>query len=180
MKLDYFVYTGNAYPHKNLERLIRAIVALNLEKEEKVLLKISSSRNVFTNRLDKLIKENKAESYIKLLGFVPDSEIDTLYKNAVAFVFPTLDEGFGLPPKEAIIAGTLAVVSDIPVLKEVYQDAVSYFDPMDINSIVAELKKVTKLSTRERKSKIDYAQKFVKRYSWKKMAAETLKIYESI
>lgn len=180
MNNPYLVYTGNAYPHKNLDRLVKAFVMLNQGKKEKVLLKVSSSRSVFTERLKKLIKENNAEKYIELMGFVPDEEIKSLYKNSIAFVFPTLSEGFGLPPMEAIEAGAIVVQSDIPVLKEVYEDSTLYFDPFDVSSIVDALKKVLDLTTKERKNKIEYAQSFIKRYSWKNMAEETLKIYESL
>lgn len=182
MKLntDYFVYTGNAYPHKNIERLIKAMVLLNKSRNKKVSLKISSSRNVFTERLEKLIKDNNSEKYIELLGFVPDDKINTLYKNSVSFVFPTLDEGFGLPPKEAITAGAFAIVSDIPVLKEVYKDSVMYFDPYSIESIANTLEKVLIMPAKEKEEKIKYAQKFLKRYSWLKMAKETLEVYNQV
>lgn len=183
----YFVYTGNAYPHKNLERLFKAMILLNKRslslrgenRKEKILLKISSSRNVFTDRLEKLIKDNNAEEYIKLLGFVQDSEIKDLYKNSVAFVFPTLSEGFGLPPMEAIEAGTLVVQSDISVLKEVYEDSTIYFNPMEVSSISKSLEKAINMKDSDRKTKILYSQNFIKKYSWAKMAKETLKVYES-
>jgi glycosyltransferase involved in cell wall biosynthesis len=175
--VNYFVYTGNAYPHKNLEILIDAICILN--KKRPALLKISSSRGVFTKRLEDLIKKNNAEKYVELLGYVPDSEIGNLYKKSVAFVFPTLSEGFGLPPKEAIEAGAMAIVSDIPVLKEIYMDSVDYFNPYNANEIANAMEKVLNMSDKERKEKIKYAQKYLKKYSWSKMAEETLKIYES-
>lgn len=178
MKADYFIYTGNAYPHKNLERLVQAIVLINTKRH--TLLKISSSRGIFTERLEDLIKKNNAQKYIELLGYVSDNKISELYRNSIAFVFPTLSEGFGLPPKEAITAGTLAVISNIPVLKEVYKDSVIYFDPMDVNSISEALLKVINMKESERRNKILNAQKFVKRYSWSKMAKETLKVYESV
>jgi glycosyltransferase involved in cell wall biosynthesis len=151
-----------------------------LNKKNHVLLKISSSRGIFTERLEDLIKRNNAQKYIELLGYVPDNKIDELYKNSIAFVFPTLAEGFGLPPKESIEAGTLAVVSDIPVLKEVYEDSVFYFNPLDVNSIADALLKVVNIKEDERKIKILKSQQFVKKYSWSKMAKETLKIYESV
>jgi glycosyltransferase involved in cell wall biosynthesis len=177
MKVDYFVYTGNAYPHKNLERLIQAMVLIN--KKRHIKLKISSSRGVFTERLENIIKKNNAIEYVEILGYVPDNKIQSLYKDSLAFVFPTLSEGFGLPPKEAIESGTFAVISDIPVLKEVYEDSVIYFDPYDVMSITDGLEKALNLSDSQRKKKIEYAQKFLEKYSWKKMAEETLKIYES-
>lgn len=186
MKGDYFIYTGNAYPHKNLERLIQAFVLINKQslsfrgQKKLVKLKISSSRGVFTERLEKIVIKNNAQKYVEILGYVPDGEIQRLYKNSLAFVFPTLSEGFGLPPKEAIEAGTLAILSDIPVLKEVYADSVFYFDPYNIRSIADSLEKVLALKDSERKDKIEYAQKFLKKYSWQKMAEETLKIYETV
>ena len=175
---NYFVYVGNAYPHKNLDRLVKAIVLLNKNKEKAVILKISSSRNIFTERLEKLIAKYNAQKYVKLLGYVPDEKISELYRKSVAFVFPTLSEGFGLPPMEAINAGTLVVQSDIPVLKEVYAESTIYFNPMDVNSIVDSLDSLLTIDGRERKNKIMFAQNFIKKYSWLKMAKETLKVYK--
>lgn len=179
MKGNYFIYIGNAYPHKNLDRLIDAIVLVNVKYGQTVVLKIVSGRSVFIERLKKQIKSKKASKLVEIIGFVSDYELDTLYKNSVAFVFPTLAEGFGLPPIEAINAGTLIVVSDIPVLKEVYEDSAIYFDSLDVNSIADALKKVINMKNDQRKVKISYAQEFIKKYSWSKMAKETLKIYES-
>lgn len=180
MKGDYFVYTGNSYPHKNLPRLIEAVVLLNSNRSQKIMLKISSSRGIFTERLEKIIKSKKAEKYIEFLGYVTDSEISKLYKNSKSFVFATLSEGFGLPPKEAIESGTFAIISDIPVLKEVYKDSVIYFNPLDVKDIVRVMEEVLKMPELERQKRIKYAQEFLKRYSWKKMAEETVKIYESV
>lgn len=174
----YFVYTGNSYPHKNLKRLVEAMVLVN--QRYNVKLKISSSRGVFTERLESLIREKGAENYIELLGYVKDSDIKDLYKNSLAFVFPTLSEGFGLPPKEAIEFGTLAIVSNIPVLKEVYAESVLYFNPLDVKSIAKTMEQVLSMSTKERREKIKYAQKFLKRYSWQKMAKKTVKVYKSV
>ncbi len=174
----HFVYTGNAYPHKNLNRLIGAVVLLNKSLEEPVKLKIASSRNVFTQRLEREIKNQGAEKYVELLGFVPDEKLKELYRNSVAFVFPSLSEGFGIPGIEAMEAGTLVLASDIPVFREIYKEAVMYFDPLDVASIVKVMKETLEMNKAGRKSKIAYAQKFVKRYSWAKMARETLNLYE--
>lgn len=180
MSSNYFVYTGNAYPHKNLNNLIKAIVLLNKNKKEKIKLKIISGRNVFIDRLEKFVELNDAKSLVEILGFKNDDEIKDIYKNSIAFIFPTLEEGFGLPPMEAINAGTLAVVSDIPVLKEVYENSVMYFNPRDINSIKQSMENVLEMSREEREKRIKEAQKYLKKYSWLKMAKETLKIYNLI
>src|SRR4030067_3832085 len=117
----YFIYVGNAYPHKNLEKAVRAMVLLNQESKTKVLFFIVSSRNVFTQRLERIISKFQAQEYVKLLGFVEDEKLRDLYKNSAGFLYPSLVEGFGLPGLEAMKAGALVLCSDIPVFKEIYK-----------------------------------------------------------
>lgn len=174
----YFTYVGNAYPHKNLARLIKAVVRLNEVSKYDVSLVIASSRDIFTVRLEKQIKKMGASKYVRLLGFVPDSKLGVLYKNSLAFVYPSLSEGFGLPGLEALASGTLTLASDIPVFKEVYQDKVFYFDPYSVESMIKAMDNVIKMDEQERGKRIVDGQEFAKRYSWSKMAKETLKIYE--
>lgn len=166
---DYFLYVGNAYPHKNLIRLISAVNLL------KVNLYIASSRDVFTKRLEK----NRSK-YVKLLGFVPDNKLSDLYKNSIAFIFPSLSEGFGLPGIEAIESGTLVLASDIPVFREIYENHALYFDPLNIHSIAEAMKKVITINPNQRKKIIFEAKEFIKKYSWQKMARETLSVYENL
>lgn len=175
----YFIYSGNAYPHKNLKRLIEAIIELNLTTKERVYLLIASARNVFTRRLENLIDKSNAGRFVKLLGFVPDEELGALYKHSLGFVFPSLSEGFGLPGLEAMNAGTLSLVSDIPVFREVYKDAAIYVNPYDFSSLAKAMKEVVEMNKEERRKRIEAGQDFIKRYSWRKMAEETLKIYAS-
>lgn len=179
IKNRYFIYAGNAYPHKNLRRLIEAIITLNTNYDQKVVLTIASARTIFTHRLQKEIQRFKAGNFVKLLGFVPDGDLGVLYKNSVGFVFPSISEGFGLPGLEAFACETLVLASDIPVFKEVYRDKAIYFNPYDFSSIEKALHWAMEISPEVRKTLIERGQDFVKRYSWTKMAEETLKIYES-
>lgn len=173
----YFVYTGNAYPHKNLKRLIKAISILNTNYNQRARLAISSARNIFTQRLRKFIFDLNVQKYVKLLGFTPDDKLCSLYKNSSAFIFPSLSEGFGLPGLEAMSCGTLILASNIPVFREIYEDNVNYFDPLDEYSMAEAMNQVLEMSKNKRKKSILRAQKFVKRYSWAKMAHETLEVY---
>lgn len=175
----YFIFTGNAYPHKNLPRLIEAMVLLNEQEGEKCMLGISSSRSVFTVRLQEMISKIKAEKYVKILGFVPDEELYSLYKNATAFVYPSLMEGFGLPGLEAMQAGTPALVSDIPVFREIYKDKAMYFNPFDYTAIADSMKSALNLSKEKRNKLINEGKKHVEKFNWGKMAKETLEVYEN-
>lgn len=174
----YFIYVGNAYPHKNLKRLIEAIVLLNKNIDQKILLLIVSARNIFTQKLQSEIKKAKAEKFVQLLGFVSDSELGPLYKNSLGFVFPSLSEGFGLPGLEAMRSGTLVLASNIPVFKEIYKDNAIYFNPLDFSSIEHTMRNVILYDTVKRKERIKVGTEFAKKFSWAKMAEETLKVYE--
>jgi len=174
MKKPYFIYVGNAYPHKNLERAIEAIVACEVN------FAIVSSRGVFAERLEKLIKKHNAEKFVKLLGFVPDKELKTLYKGAEGFIFPSLYEGFGLPGLEAMNAGTIVLASNIPVFREIYKDKVIYFNPLDYASIERSIGDVLVMDKEKRKRIIAEGRGFVKNYSWPSMAKKTLGVYSEV
>lgn len=175
----YFIYVGNAYPHKNLGRLIEAMVLINKEVKEDIGLAIVSSRNVFVQRLEALIKKLNAENYIKLLGFVPDEKLAGLYKGSTAFVFPSISEGFGLPGLEAMASGSLVLASDIPVFREIYQDNAIYFNPFDVGSIKDTMKSALEAGAGEREKRTSKGRQFAKRYSWLKMARQTLDVYNN-
>jgi glycosyltransferase involved in cell wall biosynthesis len=175
----YFIYTGNAYPHKNLKRLIEAILELNKKTTQEVKIAIVSSRNVFIERLNLLIKQMNAEKYVILLGFVPDENLGHLYRNSLGFVFPSISEGFGLPGLEAMKAGTLVMASDIPAFREVYSSHAVFFDPEKPEEIAALMKKTMEMPESVRSKKIKEVQKYVSKFTWEKAASETLKIFES-
>jgi len=175
MDKPYYLYVGNAYPHKNLERAMKAVVQLN----EEVIFAIASARSIFTERLRKLIARNNWQNKIKLLGFVSNADLTSLYRHAVGYLSPAISEGFGLPVLEAMLAGTICLCSDIPISREIYQDKVLYFNPVDVNSIAGALREALNMNKDVREKMIREGKTFVKRYSWSTMAQETLKIYES-
>lgn len=173
-KNKYFVYVGNAYPHKNLEKLIYAI------GQTKATLKISTSKNVFSEKLLKLIKGKYLEKYVKVLGFLSDDKVVNLYQNSVGFIYPSLIEGFGFQGLEALASGTLLLASDTPVFREIYDNNAIYFDPNSLESISNAIKKALEINYSDRLKIINKSQEFIKKYSWVKTAKETLKVYESI
>lgn len=174
----YFIYVGNVYPHKNIERAIEAMEYFNNKNKRNYVLAIISGRGVFTKRLEKIIADLRAQSSVKLLGFVGDKELSILLRNSCAFVYPSLSEGFGLPGLEAMSAGTLILASDIAVFREVYADNAIYFNQFDFTTITKAMEEAARMPKKSRDRKISKSQKFIKRYSWTKMAKQTLKIYQ--
>lgn len=174
----YFIYFGNAYPHKNIARAIEAMVYLNEDLKTECIFLISSARNVFSERIEKLIQQQKASNYVRYAGFIPDEELSVLMKKSVGFFYPSLEEGFGLQGLEAMENTTLLIASEIPVFKEVYKDNAIYFNPFDFTAMAMSLKLAIDLPIANRKVRLTKAKEFIKKYSWEKMAKETLNVYK--
>ncbi len=177
----YLLYVGSVYPHKNIERLIEAIKKLNFSLTPKSLtpitLVIVCARNVFSERLNNNVIRMKAGNYVNLVGFVSDQDLAVLYKEAEAFIFPTLSEGFGLPGLEAMSLGCPVICSEIPVLKEIYKDSAIYFNPLDFVDIAEKIKGF--LSDKGMKEKLSLSGlKLAETYSWSKTVKETLGVYD--
>ncbi len=176
----FLIYTGNLYPHKNVERLVEAVKLINQfpipNSQFPITLVIVCSRSIFYERFKKRVKELGAEKFVNLVGFIPDEDLVSLYQEAEAFVFPSLLEGFGLPGLEAMAVGLPVISSDASCLPEIYGEAALYFDPHDVNDMAKKIKKVIG-ETKTRKTLIEKGFAQVKRYSWRKMAKQTLRVH---
>ncbi len=138
----FALYVGNIKPHKNLERLIDAFHLLRLEGFERLQLLIIGDQISKYPALRRSVDHFKLHKHVRFLGFVPDQTLAALYRLATVFVFPSLYEGFGLPPLEAMASGTPVVTSNISSLPEVVGDAAELVDPYDAHSIAAGMKRV--------------------------------------
>lgn len=176
VKGKYFLYVGNAYPHKNLERLLEAFNALSSD----VKLVLVGKEDHFYKRLKEKVRKMKLTDKVIFLQNVNDEELASLYKNAIALVVPSLMEGFGLPAIEAMANKCLILASDIPSLKETCGNVALYFNPLSIDELSEKLNIVTSHTTEYgmleelRKKGIERA----KFFSWKKMVQQTLAVYE--
>jgi glycosyltransferase involved in cell wall biosynthesis len=180
----YLIYVGSVYPHKNVERLIGAVQKINqssvISHQSSVVLVIVCGRNVFLERLKVKIGKRSSRKEVNLVGFVPDDDLIVLYQNALAFVSPSLSEGFGLPGLEAMAVGIPVVCSNIPVFREIYGEAVTYFDPYDIDDIARGILEVLSFDTLEYQGKVEEGLKQARRFSWEECAKKTLKVYEEV
>ena len=91
------------------------------------------------------------EKIINFIGFVNDEDVKDLYHKATGLVFPTLSEGFGLPGLEAMASETVVVCSKIPVLREIYEEAAIYFNPLEVKDIADKIIDCLSLKPEERK-----------------------------
>jgi glycosyltransferase involved in cell wall biosynthesis len=126
----YFLFVGSPSPNKNLESALKAFSNLN-QISFKFAVVGSAKHGVFRS------SDSEMPPGVVLCGPATDSEIAALYRNASALVFPSIYEGFGIPPLEAMEHGCAVLASDIPPVREVCGDAAIYFSPLDIASIAS-------------------------------------------
>jgi glycosyltransferase involved in cell wall biosynthesis len=172
------MYTGSAFPHKNLERLVSAFYLLK-EQHPDLKLVLVGKREYHSKQLEKWIDKNTDTDSVVFTGFIPDEELKWYYQNARAYVFPSLSEGFGLPGLEAMVHGCPVVSSNASCLPEINGDAAHYFDPLDVEDIA---KKIDEVISSEplRKKLIGLGNENAKRFSWRRFATQTLDIFKQV
>ncbi len=165
---DNYLFTlSTIEPRKNQESLIRAY---NLVKDKYPDLKLLIGGRVREDG-GKLVAEG-----VITPGYIPDADLPGLYSGCLAFVFPSLYEGFGLPPLQALACGASVAVSDVSSLPEVVGDAGVLFDPNSIESIAAGIIEAIENRSQMRQKSLEQASKF----SWEKAADRTYNVYKQV
>ncbi len=167
----FILYVGNAYPHKNLERLIKAFEAIN---DSSVRLVLVGKSDYFYEKLSSRLSVGKRTN-IEILHSVSDEKLVSLYKKAEFLVAPSLMEGFGLPILEAMSQGCFVVASDIPSFREVAGESALYFNPQDIADITKQLNVALKIN---KKVYVEKALLRCKLFNWETAVKKTVKVFE--
>ena len=173
----FVLYVGNVKPHKNLERLIDAFHLMRqspgLEDVKLVLIGDEISRYAVLRRA---VHRYNLHKFVRFLGFLTDETLAIVYRLAGVFVFPSLYEGFGLPPLEAMASGTPVVTSNVSSLPEVTGDAALLVDPTSAEAIGDAMRRVLTDSTLA----ADLSARGLRRareFSWEQAAARIRDIY---
>lgn len=181
---NFLLYVGNAYPHKNLERLLRVFSRLHADWPDIRLVLVGRS-DYFYERIKSLAsslnlwQETNRNSVVIFPGYVPDAQLEIFYQSARAYVFPSLYEGFGLPPLEAMAQGCPVISSNRASLKEVLGEAAVFFNPEDEADILTNI--IYVLTNDDKRSDlINKGRDQAKKYHWWDCARETLTVYESV
>ena len=175
---DYLLAVGSLQPRKNLVRLIRAYARLRSENRNFTSQLVIVGRKLWL--ADEIFAEVRRQPWAEdviLTGYASDEALPKLYRQATAFVYPSLFEGFGLPPLEAMACGTPVITSNVSSLPEVAGEAALLIDPQNQSSIEAALLAVTtdqNLRKRMREQGLEQAKKF----TWQAAAEKTLQLYQ--
>jgi len=173
---EFVLYAGNVKPHKNLERLIEAFhIVRNRGLDHLKLVLIGDEISKYA-ALRRAVHQHQLHKYVRFLGYLPEETLAVMYRLAGVFVFPSLYEGFGLPPLEAMASGTPVVTSNVSSLPEVAGDAAVLVDPYDARAIAEGIYRVLTDETLRR----DLRKKGVARagmFSWETSVRRVHKIY---
>lgn len=178
VKAPFIMHVGSPLPHKNLEGLVEAIAELK-QKHPDLQLVLAGKKEKYFQALEESVNDHPVRDSIIFTGFVSDAELKWLYQNAEAYVMPSFSEGFGLPGLEAMVHGCPLVSSNATCLPEVFGEAAEYFDPRDTQDMADKIDSV--ISSEERRKDLirkGYTQ--LKKYSWRRMAEQTLQVYNKV
>lgn len=176
---DFILYAGNLKEHKNLSTLLRAFKLLKVEKKITENLVLTTGGNPVPQKLLRQVFKEGMEAWTIFLPFIPDDEMPLLYNCAKVFAFPSLYEGFGLPPLEAMACGVPVVSSNAASLPEVLGDSAIMCGPKDFNAFA---EGIHSLITDEsfRIKVIAKGKNRAGNYSWAVTAKKTIDVYREL
>jgi glycosyltransferase involved in cell wall biosynthesis len=179
-KCQYILYVGSEIPRKNLFRLLEAFAMVKRKNPNARLIKIGSPiQTQIFQRLQDHIQKLNLENEVILFDHVSRNDLISFYNSADIFVFPSLYEGFGIPPLEAMACGAAVICSNAASLPEVVGDAAISIDPLDISrwaEAISEVLNNGELRDDLRIKSLTRASQF----SWERMARETLAVYQEV
>jgi len=180
----YLLYVGRTNPQKNIPRLVEAFAVLRGEIQDHPvyrdlrLLIIGDEISRYP-ALRHAVIQSRVEETVRFLGFVPIETLRSFYQAASAFVFPSLYEGFGLPPLEAMACGTPVVCSQVSSLPEVVGDAAEVVNPENVFDIARGMREVL-LNDDRRRTMVQRGFEQARRFNWERTAQQVLEGYEEI
>lgn len=180
----FLLYAGNIRPQKNIPRLVEAFAVVRNELASHpvyadlrlIIIGDEIARNPAVRRA---VIHSRVESCARFLGFVPFDTLRIFYECATAFVFPSLYEGFGLAPLEAMASGTPVITSNVSSLPEAVGDAAVMVNPENVFEIARGIRDVL-LDSELRARLVAKGKQQAARFSWERTAREVLQIYEEV
>jgi glycosyltransferase involved in cell wall biosynthesis len=176
---EFVLYAGNVKPHKNLERLIDAFALVRKRGLDHLKLVLIGDEISKYTALRRAVHQHQLHNYVRFLGYLPEETLAVMYRLAGVFVFPSLYEGFGLPPLEAMASGTPVVTSNVSSLPEVAGDAAVLVDPYDPQAIADGIYRVL-TDEKLRRALIHKGIARAGQFSWEQSVRRVRRIYGEV
>jgi glycosyltransferase involved in cell wall biosynthesis len=179
LKKPYLLYAGGLNPRKNVAELIYAYSKINRDLCNLQQLVILGGNDKHANQLKLLVRSLNLEADVIFPGFVDSADLPLFYNGANLFVYPSLYEGFGLPPIEAMACGTPVITSNVSSIPEIVGDAAIQINPTDTLQLAEAI--LTVLNNEELHAKlVQKGLNHSKNYNWRQNSTQILEIYESV
>ena len=175
----YILFVGTLEPRKNLVKLIKAFSILPEYLKSDYLLVICGRKGWFFEEIFETVKELKLEEKVVFTGYIPDEDIPLLMNGAEIFVYPSLYEGFGLPPLEAMACGTPVISSKVSSLPEVIGDAGILINPNDVEELSNAILRVL-INNELRAQLSEKGLKQASKFSWKRTTSKIVEVYNKV
>jgi glycosyltransferase involved in cell wall biosynthesis len=176
---DYFLYLGTLEPRKNIKRMIEAYAILKRKYNDIPQLVLAGRLGWGYDSIFESIAKNKLENVIKYINYISDEDKILLLNGAFLFIYPSLYEGFGLPPLEAMACGIPVLTSNTSSLPEVVGNAALAVDPLDIDAILNGMECLIN-NHNLRKDLSERAMVQAKKFSWDSTASMTMDVYQDV
>ncbi|MFN2578716.1 MAG: glycosyltransferase family 4 protein, partial [Pyrinomonadaceae bacterium] len=176
---DFLLFVGTLEPRKNLLTLLKAFAKVLRDATCRSQLVVAGGEGWLMEETFSFITGAGIGDRLRLIGYVNDDELRALYSSCRAFIYPSLYEGFGLPPLEAMACGAPVIASRIPALEETIGDAARLVDPLDVHALVAAITDVCQ-NGKLRTKLITAGPIHAARFSWEKAARSTYEVYRSV
>ena len=176
---DFILFVGTIEPRKNLRRLIEAFDQMLRHTSLSLKLVIAGGKGWMMDDFTSFINEKGVADRVCLTGYLQDEDLCALYSSCTAFIYPSLYEGFGLPPLEAMACGAPVITSRTPALMETAGDAARLIDPKDVDDIARAMTEMLS-DQNARQHYASLGSVHVKKFSWEQTALQTLDVYREV
>jgi glycosyltransferase involved in cell wall biosynthesis len=177
---DFILFVGTIEPRKNLSTLVAAFEEILRSTTHRPRLVIAGRKGWLTDELFSQVRESDVKERLLFTGYLADEDLRALYSSCSAFVYPSLYEGFGLPPLEAMACGAPVITSRIPsIVETVGTDAARLVSPTDAKALARALVEILD-NENERQRLSQMGRERAAKFSWEKTARATLGIYQRV
>jgi glycosyltransferase involved in cell wall biosynthesis len=176
---DFILFVGTIEPRKNLRRLVEAFEQMLRNTSLSPQLVIAGGQGWMMDDFVSFIKQKGVEDRVRLTGYLEDEDLCGLYSTCTAFIYPSLYEGFGLPPLEAMACGAPVITSRTPALVETVDTAARLVDAKSVHDIAHAMTEMLS-DNKMREHYAELGKVHVKKFSWEQTAQKTLEVYEQL
>jgi glycosyltransferase involved in cell wall biosynthesis len=176
---DFILFVGTIEPRKNLRRLVKAFDQILRNTSLSPKLVIAGGKGWMMDDFVSFIEEKGVADRVCLTGYLRDEELCALYSSCAVFIYPSLYEGFGLPPLEAMACGAPVITSRTPALMETAGSAARLVDPKDVDDMAQAMTEMLS-DEKAREHYAELGKVHVKKFSWEQTALKTLEVYREL